>query len=147
MVATEPGYPQFMPLSPRVLVVEDDLELRLVLMRGLEEEGFSTTGFGTGRELLDGCSAETAEWIAPLAADSSASARIGTVGADHRERCGRSSRSQCSLAKMATKTSTAPAATISRCHRGCPPLRSRAAAAIANMIYVWRCAAGSTDAA
>ena len=52
-----------MPLSPRVLVVEDDLELRLVLMRGLEEEGFSTTGFGSGRELLDGFSAETTDLL------------------------------------------------------------------------------------
>ena len=52
-----------MPLSPRVLVVEDDLELRMVLMRGLEEEGFSATGLGTGRELLDRFSAESTDLL------------------------------------------------------------------------------------
>jgi two-component system OmpR family response regulator len=37
---------------PRVLVVEDDLDLRTVLIRGLGEEGFSATGLGTGGEVL-----------------------------------------------------------------------------------------------
>jgi two-component system response regulator MprA len=40
-------------IKPRVLVVEDDVELRTVLVRGLEEEGFSTTGLGSGHELLE----------------------------------------------------------------------------------------------
>src|SRR3989440_12868701 len=35
-----------------VLIVEDDLELRAVLGRGLTEEGFSTDAVGTGAELL-----------------------------------------------------------------------------------------------
>ena len=34
------------------MVVEDDLELRGVLLRGLQEEGFDTVGAGTGAELL-----------------------------------------------------------------------------------------------
>ena len=40
-------------LGPQVLVVEDDLELRSVIVRGLGEEGFSAHGVGSGRELLD----------------------------------------------------------------------------------------------
>ena len=36
-----------------MLVVEDDLELRGVLVRGLGEEGFETAAVGTGRELLE----------------------------------------------------------------------------------------------
>jgi two-component system, OmpR family, response regulator len=40
-------------LASRVLIVEDDLELRDVLVRGLDEEGFSTLGLGTGSELLE----------------------------------------------------------------------------------------------
>ncbi len=39
--------------TPRVLVVEDDLDLRTVLIRGLTEEGFTTTGLGTGGEVLE----------------------------------------------------------------------------------------------
>jgi len=42
-----------MVIGPRVLIVEDDLELRTVLLRGLAEEGFSTSGVGSGRELLE----------------------------------------------------------------------------------------------
>jgi two-component system OmpR family response regulator len=38
---------------PRVLVVEDDADLRGVLIRGLEEEGFATSGLGTGGEVLE----------------------------------------------------------------------------------------------
>ena len=40
-------------VAPRVLVVEDDLELRTVLLRGLAEEGFDPAGIGTGHELLE----------------------------------------------------------------------------------------------
>ena len=40
-------------LGPQVLVVEDDLELRSVIVRGLGEEGFAARGVGSGRELLD----------------------------------------------------------------------------------------------
>jgi DNA-binding response OmpR family regulator len=39
-------------VSPKVLVVEDDSDLRGVLVRGLREEGFETVGVGTGAELL-----------------------------------------------------------------------------------------------
>jgi two-component system, OmpR family, response regulator len=37
----------------KVLVVEDDLDLRGVLLRGLREEGFDAVGAGSGGELLD----------------------------------------------------------------------------------------------
>jgi two-component system response regulator MprA len=37
----------------KIMVVEDDLDLRGVLLRGLEEEGFSTIGAGSGSELLE----------------------------------------------------------------------------------------------
>ncbi|MDX6511338.1 MAG: hypothetical protein QOE36_842 [Gaiellaceae bacterium] len=40
-------------VAPSVLIVEDDVELRTVLVRGLGEEGFATTAVGTGHELLD----------------------------------------------------------------------------------------------
>ena len=36
----------------KVMVVEDDLDLRSVLLRGLQEEGFRSTGVGTGAEAL-----------------------------------------------------------------------------------------------
>jgi two-component system response regulator MprA len=35
-----------------ILVVEDDHELRAVVRRGLEEEGFAVSGVGTGREAM-----------------------------------------------------------------------------------------------
>src|SRR5215471_15818856 len=35
------------------MVVEDDHELRSVLLRGLDEEGFDTAGVATGRELIE----------------------------------------------------------------------------------------------
>jgi DNA-binding response OmpR family regulator len=38
--------------APTILVAEDDRELRGVLLRGLEEEGFAVGGVGTGAELL-----------------------------------------------------------------------------------------------
>ena len=37
----------------KVLVVEDDVALRGVLLRGLREEGFEAVGVSTGAELLD----------------------------------------------------------------------------------------------
>lgn len=40
-------------ITPRVLIVEDDLELRTVLLRGLTEEGFAPSGLGSGQELLE----------------------------------------------------------------------------------------------
>ena len=42
-----------MSLGQTILVVEDDDELRRVLLRGLGEEGFSVVGVATGAELLD----------------------------------------------------------------------------------------------
>ncbi len=42
----------------KVMVVEDDLDLRGVLLRGLQEEGFDTAGVGTGAELLERFEAE-----------------------------------------------------------------------------------------
>jgi two-component system OmpR family response regulator len=40
-------------LAPSVLVVEDDAELRALLVRGLREEGFETGGVGTAAALLE----------------------------------------------------------------------------------------------
>jgi two-component system, OmpR family, response regulator len=39
-------------MEPRVLIVEDDAELRGILVRGLNEEGFRTEGMATGTDLL-----------------------------------------------------------------------------------------------
>ena len=39
-------------MEPRVLIVEDDAELRGILVRGLAEEGFRTEGTATGTDLL-----------------------------------------------------------------------------------------------
>ena len=39
--------------GPRVLIVEDDPELRDVLGRGLAEEGFETDAVSTGAEFLE----------------------------------------------------------------------------------------------
>ncbi len=36
-----------------MLIVEDDIELRTVLIRGLTEEGFAPSGLGSGQELLE----------------------------------------------------------------------------------------------
>ena len=41
------------PVGPRVVVVEDDPDLRTLLARGLEEEGFEAAAVGTGAALLD----------------------------------------------------------------------------------------------
>jgi two-component system response regulator MprA len=40
-------------IAPKIMVVEDDVELRGVLLRGLEEEGFATAGVRSGGELLE----------------------------------------------------------------------------------------------
>ncbi len=42
-----------MSFGQSILVVEDDDELRLVVARGLREEGFSVEGVATGAELLE----------------------------------------------------------------------------------------------
>lgn len=39
-------------IDPQVIVLEDDLELRSLLLRGLREEGFHVTAAGSGAELL-----------------------------------------------------------------------------------------------
>ena len=39
-------------MEPRILIVEDDAELRGILVRGLAEEGFRTEGTATGTDLL-----------------------------------------------------------------------------------------------
>ncbi len=39
-------------IEPRVLIAEDDHELRGVLVRGLREEGFNTEGVSSGADLL-----------------------------------------------------------------------------------------------
>ena len=39
--------------GPRVLIVEDDLELRSTLVRGLDEEGFRAESVGDGRDLFE----------------------------------------------------------------------------------------------
>ncbi|MGZ4309455.1 MAG: response regulator transcription factor [Gaiellaceae bacterium] len=48
-------------MEPRVLIVEDDAELRGILVRGLSEEGFSTDAASTGAELLRKAAAEPAD--------------------------------------------------------------------------------------
>jgi two-component system OmpR family response regulator len=40
-------------LAAKIMVVEDDLDLRGVLLRGLKEEGFETAGAQSGKELLE----------------------------------------------------------------------------------------------
>ena len=42
-----------MALGQRILLVEDDAQLRSVLVRGLREEGFSTDAVASGGELLE----------------------------------------------------------------------------------------------
>ncbi|HEX4526572.1 MAG TPA: response regulator transcription factor [Gaiellaceae bacterium] len=62
----------------RVLVVEDDAELRGVLLRGLREEGFEAAGAGTGGEALDRVEADRPD---VLVVD------IGLPDADGRDVC------------------------------------------------------------
>jgi two-component system response regulator MprA len=40
-------------IEPSVVIVEDDLELRTAVIRGLSEEGFAPKGIGSGAELLE----------------------------------------------------------------------------------------------
>jgi two-component system OmpR family response regulator len=65
-------------VDPSVLVVEDDGELRGVLLRGLREEGFAASAVGTGRELLERVAADTPD---VLVVD------IGLPDADGRDVC------------------------------------------------------------
>jgi two-component system response regulator MprA len=65
-------------IEPRVLVVEDDLELRTVLVRGLEEEGFTAAGIGSGRELLERMAIEQPDLLV---------VDIGLPDADGRDVC------------------------------------------------------------
>ena len=50
-------------IGASILVVEDDLELRTVLLRGLGEEGFVVAGVGTGHELLERMSREAPDLL------------------------------------------------------------------------------------
>jgi two-component system, OmpR family, response regulator len=50
-------------IAPSILIVEDDLELRDVLLRGLGEEGFTTTGLGSGKELLERITVEVPDLL------------------------------------------------------------------------------------
>ena len=60
------------------MVVEDDLELRGVLLRGLEEEGFATAGVRTGGELLERIEPEAPDLLV---------VDIGLPDADGRDLC------------------------------------------------------------
>ncbi|MFI5037043.1 MAG: response regulator transcription factor [Solirubrobacterales bacterium] len=61
-----------------ILLVEDDQELRAVVRRGLEEEGFAVTGAGTGAEAMKRISAEAPD---ALVID------VGLPDADGRDLC------------------------------------------------------------
>jgi two-component system response regulator MprA len=50
-------------LAAKIMVVEDDLDLRGVLMRGLREEGFETVGAQTGKELLERFAGESPDLL------------------------------------------------------------------------------------
>jgi DNA-binding response OmpR family regulator len=65
-------------IDPRVIVVEDDLELRSVLVRGLREEGFHVDAVGTAAELLERAAAAEPD---VLVVD------IGLPDADGRDAC------------------------------------------------------------
>jgi two-component system OmpR family response regulator len=63
---------------PLILLVEDDVELRSVLKRGLEAEGFAVRGAGTGAEAMQYVAAKTP---AALVID------VGLPDADGRDLC------------------------------------------------------------
>jgi DNA-binding response OmpR family regulator len=65
-------------LAPRVLVVEDDADLRSLLRRGLTEEGFAVTAAASGTEVLERARRERPE---ALVLD------IGLPDADGRDVC------------------------------------------------------------
>src|ERR1700737_4239439 len=67
-------------LAPTVLIVEDDHELRDLIVRSLSHSGFEARGVGTGAELLD---AATGDAVDPdlLVVD------IGLPDADGRDLC------------------------------------------------------------
>jgi len=67
--------------QPRVLIVEDDPELRGVLKRGLAEEGFATEAVATGAELLARVESDPANLPDLLVVD------IGLPDADGRDLC------------------------------------------------------------
>jgi two-component system response regulator MprA len=62
----------------QILLVEDDQELRAVLRRGLEEEGFAVAGASTGAEAMERVSAETPDAVV---------IDIGLPDADGRDLC------------------------------------------------------------
>ena len=64
--------------EPRIVILEDDPELRALLERGLTEEGFRATSVGTGAELL--------ERVGALAPDALV-VDIGLPDADGRDVC------------------------------------------------------------
>jgi two-component system response regulator MprA len=64
--------------GPRILVVEDDLQLRELLARGLEEEGFAVAGATSGAEAMQRVAAATPD---ALIID------IGLPDADGRDLC------------------------------------------------------------
>jgi two-component system OmpR family response regulator len=64
--------------APLILLVEDDQELRAVLRRSLEEEGFAVRGTGTGAEAMERISRETPD---ALVID------VGLPDADGRDLC------------------------------------------------------------
>jgi two-component system response regulator MprA len=61
-----------------ILLVEDDQELRAVVRRGLEEEGFAVSGAGTGAEAMERISAQAPD---ALVID------VGLPDADGRDLC------------------------------------------------------------
>jgi two-component system, OmpR family, response regulator len=63
---------------PEILLVEDDQDLRALLRRGLEEEGFTVRGAGTGAEAMERISAEVPD---ALVID------VGLPDADGRDLC------------------------------------------------------------
>jgi two-component system response regulator MprA len=64
--------------APLILLVEDDQELRSVLRRSLEEEGFAVRGTGSGGEAMDWISSQTPD---ALVID------VGLPDADGRDLC------------------------------------------------------------
>jgi len=47
-----PGHTTFTMMEPLIFVLEDDPQMRSLLVRGLREEGYQAQGFATGSELL-----------------------------------------------------------------------------------------------